>query len=122
MLIATGRAVHVEDVGFAATDLDVSRIDTADSPPARRSRGSSKPCTKGSTSASSIRAETATLFANPYLKLMFGYAADAPPVDVRPFEPSGSSIHRRATQFLERLRATVRSPTICCGCGAPTAR
>ena len=32
-------------------------------------------------------AGNSTLFANPFLKLMFGFAADATATDVRPFEP-----------------------------------
>ena len=32
-------------------------------------------------------ATTTTSSANPHLKLMFGFAADTPEADVRPFEP-----------------------------------
>src|SRR5215218_9063906 len=46
---------------------------------------------------------TATLSANPYLKLMFGFAADTPPADVRPFEVDGFVDPQARDQFLERL-------------------
>ncbi len=49
-------------------------------------------------------AENATLFANPFLKLMFGYAADAPPIDVRPFETDRFVDPQARDQFLDRLR------------------
>ena len=40
-----------------------------------------------------------TTSANPHLKLMFGFAADTPEADVRPFEPDVSSIRRRGTAY-----------------------
>ena len=49
-------------------------------------------------------AENATLFANPFLKLMFGFAADAPPIDVRPFETDRFVDPQARDQFLDRLR------------------
>jgi signal transduction histidine kinase len=49
-------------------------------------------------------AENATLFANPFLKLMFGFAADAPSIDVRPFEGDRFVDPQARDQFLDRLR------------------
>jgi len=49
-------------------------------------------------------AATTTVSANPYLKLMFGYAADTPPSDVRPFEVERFVDPQARDQFLERLR------------------
>ena len=43
------------------------------------------------------RARRQTIAANPHLKLMFGFASETAEHDVRPFEPSASSIRRRAT-------------------------
>jgi len=52
----------------------------------------------------SIGAEdSCTLSANPYLKLMFGYAADTPIENVRPFEPEGFLDPQARTGFVERL-------------------
>ncbi|MGH9370503.1 MAG: hypothetical protein ACRD15_03105, partial [Vicinamibacterales bacterium] len=45
-----------------------------------------------------------TLSANPYLKLMFGFAADTPPDDVRPFEIERFVDPQAREQFLDRLR------------------
>ena len=47
---------------------------------------------------------SATLFANPFLKLMFGFAADALPTDVRPFEADAFVDPQARDQFLDRLR------------------
>ena len=47
---------------------------------------------------------TATLFANPFLKLMFGFAADTPPAEVRPFDADRFVDPQARDQFLERLR------------------
>lgn len=68
-------------------------------------------------------ADTRTLSANPYLKLMFGFAADTPQQDVRPFEierfvdPQArdgfiARLQRdgSATDYLMRLRRADRSP------------
>ena len=44
-----------------------------------------------------------TVAANPHLKLMFGYPAEADPADVRPFEPSRFVDPQARTAFLERL-------------------
>ncbi len=68
-------------------------------------------------------ATTRTLSANPYLKLMFGYAADTPQEEVRPFEverfvdPQArdgfvTRLQRdgSATDYLLRLRRADRSP------------
>jgi signal transduction histidine kinase len=68
-------------------------------------------------------AGTRTLSANPYLKLMFGYAADTPQEEVRPFElerfvdpqaREGFIARLRrdgsATDYLMRLRRADRSP------------
>ena len=48
--------------------------------------------------------ETATVSANPYLKLMFGYAADTPDAEVRPFEVEHFVDPQAREQFFERLR------------------
>jgi signal transduction histidine kinase len=45
-----------------------------------------------------------TISANPYLKLIFGYAADAPAADVRPFDIERFVDPQAREQFLERLR------------------
>jgi PAS domain S-box-containing protein len=45
-----------------------------------------------------------TLSANPYLKLMFGYASDAPEEEVRPFEVERFADPQARENFLERLR------------------
>ena len=47
---------------------------------------------------------TVSLSANPYLKLMFGFAADTPEGDVRPFEVERFVDPQAREQFLERLR------------------
>ena len=47
---------------------------------------------------------SATLFANPFLKLMFGFAADTPSEEVRPFELDLFVDPLAREQFLERLR------------------
>ena len=44
-----------------------------------------------------------TLSANPYLKLMFGFAADTPPHEVRPFEMDRFVDAQARVGFLERL-------------------
>ena len=46
---------------------------------------------------------TATLAANPHLRLMFGYPADARPADVRPFAPDRFVDPQARAAFLERL-------------------
>jgi signal transduction histidine kinase len=48
--------------------------------------------------------ECVTLFANPFLKLMFGFAADTPGDEVRPFEIERFVDPQAREQFLERLR------------------
>jgi two-component system NtrC family sensor kinase len=48
--------------------------------------------------------ETATLSANPYLKLMFGFASETPADEVRPFENERFVDPQAREQFLERLR------------------
>jgi len=45
-----------------------------------------------------------TLFANPFLKLMFGFAADTPGDEVRPFEVDRFVDPQARDLFLERLR------------------
>jgi two-component system NtrC family sensor kinase len=47
--------------------------------------------------------ENATLSANPYLKLMFGFAADTPDAEVRPFEPDRFLDQQARDGFIERL-------------------
>jgi signal transduction histidine kinase/CheY-like chemotaxis protein len=47
---------------------------------------------------------TATLSANPYLKLIFGFAADAPAEDVLPFDVERFVDPQARDQFLERLQ------------------
>jgi signal transduction histidine kinase/CheY-like chemotaxis protein len=42
--------------------------------------------------------------ANPHLKVMFGYPPDAPPMDVRPFDPARFVDPQVRTGLLERLR------------------
>src|SRR5262245_15089971 len=49
-------------------------------------------------------AGNSTLFANPFLKLMFGFAADAIATDVRPFEPDRFVDLQARDQFLDRLK------------------
>jgi signal transduction histidine kinase len=49
-------------------------------------------------------AANSTLFANPFLKLMFGFAADATATEVRPFEPDRFVDPQARDQFLDRLR------------------
>ena len=49
-------------------------------------------------------AGNSTLFANPFLKLMFGFAADATATDVRPFEPDRFVDPQARDQFLDRLK------------------
>jgi signal transduction histidine kinase len=49
-------------------------------------------------------ASNATLFANPFLKLMFGFAADAIATDVRPFEADRFVDPQARDQFVDRLR------------------
>jgi signal transduction histidine kinase/CheY-like chemotaxis protein len=46
---------------------------------------------------------SATVAANPHLKLMFGYEADAPAADVRPFDPSRFVDPQARAAFLGRL-------------------
>src|SRR5262245_7071887 len=53
----------------------------------------------GTVSAAGVR----TLSANPYLKLMFGFAADTPQEDVRPFEPERFVDPQAREGFVERL-------------------
>jgi len=48
-------------------------------------------------------ASTATLSANPYLKLMFGYAAETPTGDIRPFDPERFVDAQARDNFVERL-------------------
>jgi len=48
--------------------------------------------------------DTATLFANPYLKLMFGFAGESAAADVRPFEIERFVDPQARDQFLDRLR------------------
>jgi signal transduction histidine kinase/CheY-like chemotaxis protein len=45
-----------------------------------------------------------TLSANPYLKLMFGYPAETPQEEVRPFEPERFADLQARDSFVERLR------------------
>jgi PAS domain S-box-containing protein len=45
-----------------------------------------------------------TISANPYLKLMFGYAAETPAEEVRPFEPERFADLQARESFIERLR------------------
>jgi signal transduction histidine kinase/CheY-like chemotaxis protein len=47
---------------------------------------------------------TVTLSANPYLKLMFGYAADTPQDEVRPFEPERFVDLQARDGFVQRLQ------------------
>jgi len=49
-------------------------------------------------------ASTETIWANPFLKLMFGYAADAEAAGVRPFDPERFVDTQARDQFVERLR------------------
>ncbi len=50
------------------------------------------------------RASSATVSANPHLKLMFGYAADTDQQDVRPFDPERFVDPQARESFLDRLR------------------
>jgi two-component system cell cycle sensor histidine kinase/response regulator CckA len=47
--------------------------------------------------------DAVTLSANPYLKLMFGFAAETPPTDVRPFDVDRFIDPQAREGFLERL-------------------
>jgi signal transduction histidine kinase len=47
---------------------------------------------------------SATISANPFLKLMFGHASDTPDAAVRPFDPERFADPQARTQFLEGLR------------------
>ena len=47
--------------------------------------------------------ENLTIAANPHLKLMFGYPAEAAPADVQPFEPLRFVDPQARTAFLDRL-------------------
>ena len=47
--------------------------------------------------------ETGTISANPYLKLMFGFAGDTPQEEVRPFEPDRFVDQQARDNFVERL-------------------
>jgi two-component system NtrC family sensor kinase len=47
--------------------------------------------------------ESATLAANPHLKLMFGYPADTPDAEVRPFDPDRFVDPQIRTTMIERL-------------------
>ena len=49
-------------------------------------------------------ASTRTTSANPHLKLMFGFAADTPEVDVRPFEAEGFVDPQARDGFVARLQ------------------
>ena len=49
-------------------------------------------------------ADSTTHGANPHLKLMFGYPPDAPPSEVRPFDPSRFVDPQVRSGLLERLR------------------
>ena len=49
-------------------------------------------------------ASALTLSANPYLKLMFGYAVETPQEDVRPFELERFVDPQARDGFVERLR------------------
>ena len=68
-------------------------------------------------------AEDTTLAANPHLKLIFGYAADAPEADVAPFaQERFIDADARAASFSSAWPPTAPSPTTCCACAAPTGR
>jgi len=47
--------------------------------------------------------DTATLAANPHLRLMLGHALDSAPDDIRPFEPARFVDRQARAAFLERL-------------------
>ena len=49
------------------------------------------------------RDETATLAANPHLRLMFGWAPDAPRPSIRPFEPDRFVDEQARVDFLQQL-------------------
>jgi signal transduction histidine kinase len=49
-------------------------------------------------------ASTLTIFANPYLKLMFGFAADTNPQEVRPFDVERFVDPQGRESFFDRLR------------------
>src|SRR4026207_493270 len=46
---------------------------------------------------------TTTIAANPHLKLIFGYASEAPETDVRPFDPGRFVDPQARVALLERL-------------------
>ena len=48
-------------------------------------------------------ASTATLSANPYLKLMFGFAPETPVDEVRPFDPERFVDPQARASFVDRL-------------------
>jgi len=47
--------------------------------------------------------DTATLAANPHLRLMFGWADDVPAADVRPFDPARFVDEQARVEFLQQL-------------------
>src|SRR5205814_9500636 len=49
-------------------------------------------------------ARTTTLVANPYLRLMFGWADDTPSVEIRPFDPGRFVDDQARRSFLDQLR------------------
>ena len=49
-------------------------------------------------------ATTQTSFANPHLKLIFGFAADTPEIDVRPFDPDRFVDGQARDGFVARLQ------------------
>ena len=67
------------------------------------SRGCSKRSTKACTSGRSGPSRTSTIAANPHLKLIFGYASDAPESDVRPFDRDRFVDPQARVALLERL-------------------
>ena len=70
---------------------------------ARHSPGCSRRCTKACTSGRSVPSTTSTIAANPHLKLIFGYASEAPERDVRPFDRDRFVDPQARVALLERL-------------------
>jgi two-component system NtrC family sensor kinase len=50
------------------------------------------------------RESSATIAANPHVKLIFGYPGEAPEADVRPFDPDRFADSQARAAFLERLQ------------------
>ena len=105
---------HAEE-GHGPLSSDGAMSSTATTPvaqnsPTTRSRTSSRPSTKASTSASSADAETATLAANPHLRLMFGWRRTT----ARRRRPAVRRRSLRRRSGARRIPAAARAATARC--------